>query len=387
MEGKEVTFTVDSGSPVSIVPRHLVKGPLTMPKESMSAYGGSKLEVSGMKCMSMSSMEKTANVCIYVVPKGRALMSLDLMEVFSVNIVGNRVYAVSTAPSQSSPVLERTSVRSGSLVTGSQRLECASIQSGSGRCWRHRTPGREGSPRLPGCRGVPRQVPAAVFGRGGAPPSRAARGAVRLDGGTVSSAVRRVKDAIREAPALAMFDPTCPTVLATDASDVDCGACITQVDASGKPRVIVYASKTFTAAERNYSVVVKEAVQSARLAKEQRAVFLKRFLAEYRATPHPVTGETPFVLMRGQEPRTVLDVLPSDPCRDKTIRQHHRRYQSAYKGTPRPDGHRRSPVGGGRLGQRSEARKRPCRGPAVGPDRTQDWPGQLQALVRRACSR
>ena len=76
----------------------------------------------------------------------------------------------------------------------------------------------------------------------------------------LSSAVQRVKDAIRQAPALAMFDPALPTVLATDASDVGCGAYVTQVDAAGKPRVIAYASKTFTSAERNYSVVEKEAL-------------------------------------------------------------------------------------------------------------------------------
>ena len=58
---------------------------------------------------------------------------------------------------------------------------------------------------------------------------------------------------------------------------------------------------------------VKEAIQSTRLAKEPRAGFLRRFLAEYRATRHPVTGKTPFALMRGREPRTVLDVLPCDP--------------------------------------------------------------------------
>ena len=46
----------------------------------------------------------------------------------------------------------------------------------------------------------------------------------------------------------------------TDASDVGCGACVTQIDCSGVPRVISYASKTFTAAERNYSVVEKEAL-------------------------------------------------------------------------------------------------------------------------------
>ncbi|XP_043198714.1 uncharacterized protein K02A2.6-like [Amphibalanus amphitrite] len=90
------------------------------------------------------------------------------------------------------------------------------------------------------------------------------RAALRADAfewtAALSSAVRRVKDAIRQAPALGMFDVSLPTVLSTDASDVGCGACITQVDASGVPRVITYASKTFTAAERNYSVVEKEAL-------------------------------------------------------------------------------------------------------------------------------
>ncbi|XP_043190571.1 uncharacterized protein K02A2.6-like [Amphibalanus amphitrite] len=90
------------------------------------------------------------------------------------------------------------------------------------------------------------------------------RAALRADAfewtASLSSAVRRVKDAIRQAPALGMFDASLPTVLSTDASDVGCGACITQVDASGVPRVITYASKTFTAAERNYSVVEKEAL-------------------------------------------------------------------------------------------------------------------------------
>ncbi|XP_043195494.1 uncharacterized protein K02A2.6-like [Amphibalanus amphitrite] len=76
----------------------------------------------------------------------------------------------------------------------------------------------------------------------------------------LSSAVRRVKDAISEAPALCMFSTELRTVLSTDASDVGCGACVTQMDASGQPRVIAYASKSFSAAERNYSVVEKEAL-------------------------------------------------------------------------------------------------------------------------------
>ena len=76
----------------------------------------------------------------------------------------------------------------------------------------------------------------------------------------LSSAVRRVKDVVREAPALGMYGPRLKTVLETDASDVGCGACIAQTDASGCPRIVAYASKSFSAAERNYSVVEKEAL-------------------------------------------------------------------------------------------------------------------------------
>ncbi|XP_043219275.1 uncharacterized protein K02A2.6-like [Amphibalanus amphitrite] len=76
----------------------------------------------------------------------------------------------------------------------------------------------------------------------------------------LSSAVQRVKDAIRQSPALGMFDPALATVLTTDASDVGAGACVTQIDASGSPRVVAYASKSFSPAERNYSTVEKEAL-------------------------------------------------------------------------------------------------------------------------------
>ena len=76
----------------------------------------------------------------------------------------------------------------------------------------------------------------------------------------LSEATRAVKDLIRHAPALDMFDPTLATVLTTDASDVGCGACLTQVGRAGEVRVIAYASKSFSPAERAYSVVEKEAL-------------------------------------------------------------------------------------------------------------------------------
>ena len=95
-----------------------------------------------------------------------------------------------------------------------------------------------------------------------------------------------------------------------------------------------YSPQTCGLVER-MNRTVKGAVQSARLAREPRASYLRRFLGEYRATPHPATGETPFRLMRGREPRTALDVLkrdaPKGAGRGRAVRERHRRYQAAYK--------------------------------------------------------
>ena len=76
----------------------------------------------------------------------------------------------------------------------------------------------------------------------------------------LAATVQKVKDAIREAPTLSMFDPRLKTVLTTDASDVGCGAYLSQLEESGEERVISYASKSFTAAERHYSAIEKEAL-------------------------------------------------------------------------------------------------------------------------------
>ncbi|KAF0301011.1 uncharacterized protein FJT64_026589 [Amphibalanus amphitrite] len=82
---------------------------------------------------------------------------------------------------------------------------------------------------------------------------------------------------------------------------------------------------------------VKEAIQSARLAREPRSTFVRKFLGEYRVTVHPATGVSPFVLMRGREARTILDVTPSDvtpsgrAAEDRAVRQHHQSYQETYR--------------------------------------------------------
>ena len=480
VEGTLVNLTVDSGSPVSLLPRRVVKGDLEESETELCAYGGQCLDVMGRKSVHISCNGKTAHVSVYVVPEGRALMGLDLMREFGVNIVDNQVCVVSPVPLsslESSPVSSpnpSSQPEAQPAILGYQhrvmvdpdvppvrqplrRLPLAVVDEVSARIDELERQGvvekvsasrwvsplvvgrkRDGSVRL--CVDM-RQVNRAVitdgyplpriedvmdrlrgsavfsrldlkdayhqlelhpdsrdlttfvshqglyrfkrvnFGLASAGPCfqrvmasmlkgipgvetylddvlchaatqsehdarlrevlqrfeshrvrvnwaksetnqreipflgylvsadgvridpervrplleapepqdekslRAFLGAVgyharfvprfvefveplraalRADTfkwtAELSSAVRRVKDAVGEAPALGMFDPKLPVVLETDASDVGCGACVLQTDSSGSPRVLSYASKSFTAAERNYSVVEKEAL-------------------------------------------------------------------------------------------------------------------------------
>ena len=497
VEGSAVTLTVDSGSPVSLLPRALVPGELQEPDRELCAYGGQSLNIMGRKCVSVKCKGKSACVPVYVVDCGRALMGLDMMRVFGVNIVNNSVCAVSPESSNQSslPPAERTSDEppASPSLSASPRVSPSSSQPEAQPAilgYLHRvtvdptvSPVRQPLRRLPLAvvdevskrldeleqQGVIEKVSASTwvsplvvgrkrdgrirlcvdmrcanravitdvyplpriedvldrlsgsllfsridltdayhqlelhpdsrdlttfvshqglyrfrrvnFGLASAGPcfqrvmeavlkgipgvevylddilihasSQAQHDAqlrevlrrfeahrvrvnwsksvtsrreitflgysvsaagVQIDSDRVrplleapeprsekllraflgavgyharflprfadmveplraalraeqfewtdalSSAVQRVKDAIRAAPVLAMFDPGLSTVLATDASDVGCGACVTQVDSSGQTRVIAYASKTFTTAERNYSVVEKEAL-------------------------------------------------------------------------------------------------------------------------------
>ena len=96
-----------------------------------------------------------------------------------------------------------------------------------------------------------------------------------------------------------------------------------------------YSPQTCGMVERR-NRTVKGAIQSARLAREPRSGYLRRFLGEYRATAHSATGESPFFLMRGREPRTALDVFGQPQVaegddRQRAMRERHRRYQAAYK--------------------------------------------------------
>ena len=75
----------------------------------------------------------------------------------------------------------------------------------------------------------------------------------------LSRLVKEVKEMVVRSPSLSLFDPSLPTVVTTDASDVGLGAYISQFEGR-EERVVAYASRTLTSAERSYSTVEKEAL-------------------------------------------------------------------------------------------------------------------------------
>jgi hypothetical protein len=70
-------------------------------------------------------------------------------------------------------------------------------------------------------------------------------------------AFQKIKDALVSAPVLSSPDFSKPFVIQTDASNTGLGAVLTQ-DLDGDERVIAYASRSLTKAERNYSVTERE---------------------------------------------------------------------------------------------------------------------------------
>ena len=75
----------------------------------------------------------------------------------------------------------------------------------------------------------------------------------------MEDAFNDVREAIISSTALAMFDPSLPTFITTDASDVGLGAVLSQLHHDGE-RVVSCASSTLTAAQRRYSVTEREAL-------------------------------------------------------------------------------------------------------------------------------
>lgn len=67
-----------------------------------------------------------------------------------------------------------------------------------------------------------------------------------------------LKDALTSDPVLTHFDDTKPTLLHTDASGYGIGAVILQRDNQSRERVVAYASRTLSSAEKNYTITEQE---------------------------------------------------------------------------------------------------------------------------------
>lgn len=68
-----------------------------------------------------------------------------------------------------------------------------------------------------------------------------------------------LKHLITTSPALALYDPTLPTTVTTDASDYGVGAVLTQSHGTDE-RTVAFASRTLSDCERKYSTTEKEAL-------------------------------------------------------------------------------------------------------------------------------
>lgn len=71
---------------------------------------------------------------------------------------------------------------------------------------------------------------------------------------------KALKELLSRSPVLALFDPSLPIIVSTDASDYGLGGVLTQMHPEKVERTIAFASRTLTAPERKYSTVEKEAL-------------------------------------------------------------------------------------------------------------------------------
>ncbi|KAA3676599.1 uncharacterized protein DEA37_0004579 [Paragonimus westermani] len=73
------------------------------------------------------------------------------------------------------------------------------------------------------------------------------------------TAFEKLKNRIASQPVMAIFDESCPTFVSTDASNIGIGAVLSQFQ-KGRERMIAYASRKLSPAEKCYSVSEKEAL-------------------------------------------------------------------------------------------------------------------------------
>uniref|UniRef100_A0A3Q0RE67 Reverse transcriptase/retrotransposon-derived protein RNase H-like domain-containing protein n=1 Tax=Amphilophus citrinellus TaxID=61819 RepID=A0A3Q0RE67_AMPCI len=74
------------------------------------------------------------------------------------------------------------------------------------------------------------------------------------------SSFTALKELIVNSSALALYDPELPTYVTTDASDYDLDEVLTQLHSAQSERVVAFASRTLSPAERKYSTVECEAL-------------------------------------------------------------------------------------------------------------------------------
>ncbi len=67
-----------------------------------------------------------------------------------------------------------------------------------------------------------------------------------------------VKQVLIHSPALSLFEPDLLTVVSTDASDYGLGAVLAQVHEDKTERIVAFASRTLSSAERKYSTIEKK---------------------------------------------------------------------------------------------------------------------------------
>jgi hypothetical protein len=97
------------------------------------------------------------------------------------------------------------------------------------------------------------------FSKMASPLNRLLKKEVRYEWTSVQqNAFESLKEKLITAPILAYPDNTKEFILFTDASDIALGAILSQKDDKGHEKVIAYASKSLTTAEKNYSTTEKE---------------------------------------------------------------------------------------------------------------------------------
>ncbi|KAI2660383.1 Transposon Ty3-G Gag-Pol polyprotein [Labeo rohita] len=69
-----------------------------------------------------------------------------------------------------------------------------------------------------------------------------------------------VKSLLVQSPILSLFDPKLPTVVSTDASSYGLGAVLAQIHEDKTERIVAFASRTLSSAERKYSTIEREAL-------------------------------------------------------------------------------------------------------------------------------